>query len=1063
MTRFSADPILAGLTDFQRRTVDHVCRQLQTPGGSGWFLVADETGLGKSMVARGVIAKTVEMLETDDNIKRIDIVYVCANADLAQQNITRLNVTPDEAVAFSSRLTLLARHTAKLANTRRAGKPVNLVSFTPGTSFDMGHSNGAAPERAMLFLILCQIFDLSKAQQTALKRILQGQVRTLDGFSSTIYGLQAELERDGIDPVIVRTFKKEIGYGQRRLGGQLLELIDAVTGRSTVPKSHVDEPAKMVRSLRRALARASVESLEPDLVILDEFQRFRHLLNEDSEAGELAHDLFRHQAAKVLLLSATPYKAFTYAEEMGEDHASDFLKTVGFLGEGHADFDIQGLQGQLGNYRAAVTRGRDAGAITQAISTELLKVMSRAERPQVEDVIGRKEVVRPAAAVTAADLVGYGALSEVARAVKEPRDAGLVTAEYWKSAPYFVNFCDTYKLGERIKGATLSGTPVPALTRTQRLRRERLESFTPIDGGNAKMRDLLAHTVDKGWWKLLWIPPSMPYFEPGGPYAGVEGVTKMLVFSSWTATPTAVASILSYEAERRAAEGSGYSSYTAESRRRQTRPLSYSVRDGVPAEMTTMLVSWPMPGLAEAADPLALVAANGGRPLNLADAVTAAGRRVVDVFGQAPSHSRSRATGADGHESLWRVVFSHVSAWPDSHPDTESLHMYVNAMSGHSVGSEDDDGGSPQDAGQWAHVEAAKAALQAGALSLEPEQVEMLARIALHSPANIAYRALSRVLTDADAVEQATHFEAAAVIGNGLRSLFNRPDVAKLIEKVTDDDQAFWQRVLQYCAWGNLQATMDEFVHHLRQDQFSSPLTEWTLLDLADTVAASISLRASTYQALNADDVGAPLTFAPKFALRYGGRKNESEDARQPEVRRAFNGPFWPFVLASTSVGQEGIDFHWWSHSVFHWNVPPNPVDFEQREGRVDRYRGHAIRRNVAHKHAQAVLADPGRDPWQRAFELATDLTETYGDFTPNWVYPGPAQIERHVAPFALSSDQGRYEQTKKDVALYRLTFGQPRQEDMITLLRQRGEVGGVYSHSDYRINLTPPEADALP
>ena len=42
----------------------------------------------------------------------------------------------------------------------------------------------------------------------------------------------------------------------------------------------------------------------------------------------------------------------------------------------------------------------------------------------------------------------------------------------------------------------------------------------------------------------------------------------------------------------------------------------------------------------------------------------------------------------------------------------------------------------------------------------------------------------------------------------------------------------------------------------------------------------------------------------------------------------------------------------------------------------------------------------------------------------------GPAQIERHVTPFALSSDEARYEQTKKDVALYRLTFGQPRQED---------------------------------
>src|SRR5699024_11013379 len=38
-----------------------------------------------------------------------------------------------------------------------------------------------------------------------------------------------------------------------------------------------------------------------------------------------------------------------------------------------------------------------------------------------------------------------------------------------------------------------------------------------------------------------------------------------------------------------------------------------------------------------------------------------------------------------------------------------------------------------------------------------------------------------------------------------------------------------------------------------------------------------------------------------------------------------FNSPFWPFVLASTSVGQEGLDFHTYSHAVVHWNLPPTP------------------------------------------------------------------------------------------------------------------------------------------
>ena len=40
---------------------------------------------------------------------------------------------------------------------------------------------------------------------------------------------------------------------------------------------------------------------------------------------------------------------------------------------------------------------------------------------------------------------------------------------------------------------------------------------------------------------------------------------------------------------------------------------------------------------------------------------------------------------------------------------------------------------------------------------------------------------------------------------------------------------------------------------------------------------------------------------------------------RTDELRKAFNTPFWPYVLATTSVGQEGLDFHAWC---------PAPHDF---------------------------------------------------------------------------------------------------------------------------------------
>jgi hypothetical protein len=174
-----------------------------------------------------------------------------------------------------------------------------------------------------------------------------------------------------------------------------------------------------------------------------------------------------------------------------------------------------------------------------------------------------------------------------------------------------------------------------------------------------------------------------------------------------------------------------------------------------------------------------------------------------------------------------------------------------------------------------------------------------------------------------------------------------------------------------------------------------------------------------------------------RFALRYGARRQDQEAARQPEVRAAFNSPFWPFVLASTSAGQEGIDFHWWCSCVVHWNLPANPVDFEQREGRIHRYGGHAIRRNLAARHRATALASGRSDIWAAAYDAARAESGAIGDFAPCWVYPGPAKIERQVLPYPLSRDGPKLAQLPRDLALYRLALGQPRQEDLLTLLRR--------------------------
>jgi len=177
------------------------------------------------------------------------------------------------------------------------------------------------------------------------------------------------------------------------------------------------------------------------------------------------------------------------------------------------------------------------------------------------------------------------------------------------------------------------------------------------------------------------------------------------------------------------------------------------------------------------------------------------------------------------------------------------------------------------------------------------------------------------------------------------------------------------------------------------------------------------------------------------LAARIGQEKNEDKGLdRAVNVREAFNSPFWPFVLVSTSVGQEGLDFHPYCHAVAHWNLPTNPVDLEQREGRVHRFKGHAVRKNVASQFGSSAGLVDAAAPWDAAFELAKqDRSPQASDLIPYWVYPidGGASIERHAFTLPLSRDVERFRDLQTALATYRLAFGQPRQEELISFLER--------------------------
>ncbi|GAA1210862.1 hypothetical protein [Rhodoglobus aureus] len=796
MNDFSAEAILAELKSFQRDAVDHVMHRLyDAPNASGRFLLADETGLGKSVIARGIIARTIERLQNDDTVDRIDIVYICSNSDLASQNLRRLNVTGDPHIGLTSRLTLLARESHRLSGTNAAGrKPVNLVSFTPGTSFDMGSWRaGSGEERALLHIMLNEIGGLSEPQQRASRMLFQGQIKTKEAFRYQLARIERSL-KGPVDPSILRAFERSIT--DSGLLESYLSLLGSLALKRRIPDS-VEEPIRhLTAKLRAALAAASVDSLEPDLVILDEFQRFRHLLDEHEggDAAELAHALFNYSAAKVLLLSATPYKPFTEAnEESGDDHYQDLMTTLGFLAEG-SSVSIADIRDGFAEYRQQIVNGRPAIEHVDRLRANLLTVMSRTERPQSGGMVRERQL--PSTSPTDIDLAGFVALERLSAELDIP-----IGLEYWKSIPYFASFMNNYKVASAVDRRLLDndGSIGRELKNLQQLDADTISGYGQIELGNSHLRAVATETLDQEWWKLLWLPPSLPYLAPGSVYGSIatEGATKRVVFSSWTATPTAVASLLSYEAERRIVDGSRLTVNSSEARKSISARLDYKVTaESRPARMSTLAMFWPHPELAQAGDPLWVARESGHNKVSADEAQLKVSARL-----------------APGPESTfaWEAFFATRGATPAGWAlESASLAQLLSARP---VEGEEDNESA---AGRLitAHVDLA---IETIARSEDAISHPYLARLALHSPGNIAYRALGRIRDDNDSTSDVGQWRAAAMLSNGIRSLFNRAESMLLLDKVKSaDDEYYWRAVLDYCADGNLQASLDEYLFQLR-------------------------------------------------------------------------------------------------------------------------------------------------------------------------------------------------------------------------------------------------------
>lgn len=1047
--RPNPDVVLSQLKRFQRATVDHAFRRLWLDDDAvDRFLVADEVGLGKTLIAKGVAACAIDHLW--DRGKPITIVYICSNGQIAGQNLERLrDLTDGQAQENADRITMLPR-----AMGTNAGQGIKLVSFTPGTSFRLGHSAGRVEERALLHWMLSKILDPRWLHRKGAIDFFRNSV-SREKFENR---LGWDWSQPVLDPGLMEDFESCLrttrGPSRPPLLEELCTQIELWLQRRTRTQEMDAKRKELLGELRMAMAQVSVVRLAPDLVILDEFQRFKDLFPGGtsgadaplSDAQRLAQKVITHPGAKSLVLSATPYKMFTLPDEPDdEDHHQDFYDTIGFLAGPErsrrvADHFAHVRRSML-PFPPAPEGEEAARRASRAATTELQRVMCRTER--LEATKKRDGMVTemgiPSLTLQPLDLETWIANDRIARYVH-----GRDVFEYWRSSPYPVNFMDpsAYLAQKRVLETAKNQDPdLAALLHTHRhglLSWDDVQQYREIDSANPKLRALLCDAMQRDVWQLAWLPPSLPYVGPAGPFAsdGARSFTKRLIFSAWSVVPKAIAALFSYETDRRLsayAPRQAGGSATRYDSRRPTPLIRFAVTDGKLQNLPHLGLIHPSVMLARMGDPLEIARTTGEQvPLDRERLLNRVASRIqveLDALDLPTGERKGQGAG-------WYGLAPYLL---DRQLGLEDL-----AATGTLAGTDEgDDSGSRL----GDHLDFALDP-DLGSLGAPPADLaRVLAGIAVAGPGVCALRALGRATGGAQSFVDPRIRRAAFSVAEGFRSLFNRPEIMAAVRAATgadlDDTDGYWQRVLRYCLDGNLQSVLDEYVHTLVDSQglrLDEPATRAE--KLAERIRATASVRpaANEIHDLRVRDTSITVDvhrMNSHIAARFGrAQTSESAEQRETSVRDSYNSPFWPFVMASTSVGQEGLDFHTYSHAIVHWNLPGNPVDLEQREGRVHRYKGHAIRKNIAADYAAAALRAQDEDPWRAMFDAAEAAQpEGSSGMSPYWIYEGQASIERYVPAMPLSRESRQYMRLQRTLGAYRSVMGQPRQEDLIKFI----------------------------
>lgn len=311
-------------------------------------------------------------------------------------------------------------------------------------------------------------------------------------------------------------------------------------------------------AIRVALCEMTVARgyLKPDLIVLDEFHRYREMLRAvpSSLAGKLLHQ------SRVLLLSATP---FEYKRENWPGQPLVDLAT--FLYHGQGERVSTGLEKSLAQYRKllldeAPADERQRSAWLKQIVARKLKIesllcpiMERTERWDDDQLVSARRIsIKHDLQI--GDLSTFDDFaSRLRRAAQGRKHLNAVShsTPLWMSVPYPVQTLPAGYVASRALAMADRGIPRSNAVRVRVPSKEAPPTAMKLALDHPKLRSLVHAPSQAKTLTLPWIAPSLPWWELGGPWAdGQVASSKSLVFCHYRAAPPAIGGLISREVER---------------------------------------------------------------------------------------------------------------------------------------------------------------------------------------------------------------------------------------------------------------------------------------------------------------------------------------------------------------------------------------------------------------------------------------------------------------------------------------------------------------------------------